>query len=124
MTKPNIFPALRYRDPDAALAFLRDAFGFKEIQAHRGDDGAIQHAEMQLSDGGMIMFGAGAPGLGNAVLYAVVADVRAHHDRAAAAGATVTEPPTERDYGSTEYTVEDSEGHVWAFGTYDPYAGR
>jgi uncharacterized glyoxalase superfamily protein PhnB len=122
MTTPNIFPALRYRDPDAALTFLRDAFGFTEVSAHRGDDGVIQHAEMRLGDGGMIMFGAGEPGLGSATIYAAVTDADAHHDQAVAAGAKVTRELSDMDYGSREYGAEDCEGHSWAFGTYDPYS--
>ena len=42
---PNIFPALRYRDADAAIAFLTDAFGFSEKEAYRGEDGVVHHAE-------------------------------------------------------------------------------
>jgi uncharacterized glyoxalase superfamily protein PhnB len=122
MTKPNIFPALRYRDPDAALEFFKDAFGFTEKAAHRNDDNQIMHAEMQLDDGGMIMFGTGEPGSGTATIYAVVADPAAHCERARAAGAEITEEITERDYGSTEYQAKDLGGHQWCFGTYDPYA--
>jgi uncharacterized glyoxalase superfamily protein PhnB len=33
--KSNIFPTLRYRDADAAIAWLKDAFGFEEIGARR-----------------------------------------------------------------------------------------
>ncbi|MEA2166977.1 MAG: hypothetical protein QOF76_277 [Solirubrobacteraceae bacterium] len=119
---PNIFPALRYRDCDAAITFLRDAFGFTEKAAYRGDDGAVHHAEMQFEGGGMIMFGTGDPGSGSATIYAVVADPDAHHARAVAAGAKVTRELSDMDYGSREYGVEDSEGHSWSFGTYDPYA--
>jgi uncharacterized glyoxalase superfamily protein PhnB len=116
----NIFPALRYRDPDAALAFLRDAFGFTEKATHRDDEGGIQHAEMQLDGGGLVMFGAGEPGMGNASIYCVVADPDAHCERARAAGATITRGPADMDYGSREYGAEDHEGHSWSFGTYDP----
>ena len=54
--RPNIFPALHYRDPDAALEWLKRAFGFEEKAVYRGDDGAIHHAELRLGDG-LIMFG-------------------------------------------------------------------
>jgi uncharacterized glyoxalase superfamily protein PhnB len=33
--RPNLFPALRYADADAALAFLTSAFGFVEKDVHR-----------------------------------------------------------------------------------------
>jgi uncharacterized glyoxalase superfamily protein PhnB len=122
MPKPNIFPALRYRDPNAAIDFLRDAFGFTEKAVYRGDDGTVHHGEMQLEDGGMIMFGAGDPGSGSSTIYAVVADPDAHYARAKAAGANITRELSDMDYGSREYGAEDSEGHSWSFGTYDPYA--
>ncbi len=52
----NIFPALRYHDPNAALEWLKRAFGAEEKEVHRDDDGAIQHAELRLG-AGVIMFG-------------------------------------------------------------------
>lgn len=36
------------------------------------------------------------------------------------AGAEIVEQPTDRDYGSREYTARDPEGDLWVFGTYDP----
>jgi uncharacterized glyoxalase superfamily protein PhnB len=59
--------------------------------------------------------------MGSATIYAVVGDVDAHHDRAAAAGATISRALEDMGYGSREYGALDSEGHQWAFGTYDPY---
>jgi uncharacterized glyoxalase superfamily protein PhnB len=29
-----------------------------------------------------------------------------------------------QDYGGRDYTCKDPEGHVWTFGTYDPWAAR
>jgi hypothetical protein len=52
----TIFPAVRYRDADAALAFLKDAFGATEHVVYRSEDGTIQHAEIVIN-GEMIMFG-------------------------------------------------------------------
>ena len=52
----TVFPALHYRDADAALSFLTAAFGATEKQVHRGEDGTIHHAEL-LIEGSLIMFG-------------------------------------------------------------------
>jgi uncharacterized glyoxalase superfamily protein PhnB len=30
--------------------------------------------------------------------------------------------PRDRDYGGRDYTCRDREGHVWTFGSYDPWA--
>src|SRR5690349_3064188 len=92
----DVFPVLRYRDPEAALRFLRDAFGFVEHQVHRDAGGAIVHAEL-LAGRTIVMFGGAgsepppypAPPLGSQNVYVVVADPDAHHDRARAAGAKI-----------------------------------
>lgn len=130
---PNIFPALRYRDANAALEWLGRAFGFEEKEVHRGEDGTVGHAELRLG-AGLVMLGqlhegdwrggrAPEPGLASAHgIYVCVEDVDAHHARATAAGAEVLRPLAAQDYGSREYSVLDLEGNAWSFGTYDPYA--
>lgn len=52
-------------------------------------------------------------------VFARVAEVDAHHERAKAAGAEIVLPLADMDYGSREYSVRDCEGHLWGFGTYD-----
>ena len=119
---PNIFPALRYRDANAALEWLQRAFGFAEKAVYRGDDGTVHHAELQLG-AGMVMLGEqpeAAPSDAQTI-YVVVDDPDAHHQRAAAAGAQIVRPLEDMDYGSREYSARDPEGHVWSFGTYDPF---
>jgi uncharacterized glyoxalase superfamily protein PhnB len=120
---PNIFPALRYRDANAALEFLGTAFGFEEKAVHRGEDGTIHHAELRLG-AGMIMFGErpDASASDSHTVYVVVEDPDAHHDRARDAGAEIVRGPEDMDYGSREYGARDLEGNLWSFGTYDPYA--
>lgn len=127
----TIFPALRYRDAEAALQWLKQAFGADEKVVYRGeDDGRIHHAEL-LIEGQLVMFGqhdddgwmgGSAPDAlaGTVSLYVVVADPDAHHARATAAGAEVVRELEEMDYGSREYSVRDLEGILWSFGTYDP----
>jgi uncharacterized glyoxalase superfamily protein PhnB len=44
-----------------------------------------------------------------------VDDVDAHHDRAAAAGASIVSAPTDYPYGERQYTVEDHVGRRWTF---------
>jgi uncharacterized glyoxalase superfamily protein PhnB len=129
--RPNIFPAMRYLDADAAIGWLAKAFGFEEKAAHRDADGIVQHAEMRLGNG-LIMFGQHRPGnwfgpgepdahTSTIGIYVVVPDPDAHHDRAVAAGAEIVRGLTDQDYGSREYSARDLEGNLWSFGTYDPY---
>jgi uncharacterized glyoxalase superfamily protein PhnB len=121
-TRPNIFPALRYRDADAALAWLRDAFGFEEKATHRGEDGVIHHAEVRLG-AGLVMFGQQRDDVTRSI-YATVDDPDAHYQRAKAAGAEIVRELTDTDYGSREYSARDLDGNLWSFGSYDPYAAQ
>ena len=128
--RSRLFPALRYHDPRAAIAFLVDAFGFTPHAVHASPDGAIAHAELRLGNG-MVMIGTISPDLaakgrtvsgGTGSIYVSVDFVDGHHDRAVAAGAVVTRPLADTDYGSREYSCRDLEGYEWSFGSYDPLA--
>ena len=127
----RIFAALRYKDAAAAIAWLRDAFGFAEHVVYANDDGTIAHAELSLGGGDLIMLGSGKDdvygrsprdgGTPSGSLYVVVDDPDAHHGRAKAAGAEIVRELNNTDYGSREYSARDPEGHVWSFGTYQPH---
>jgi uncharacterized glyoxalase superfamily protein PhnB len=128
----RIFPALRYRDANAAIEWLGRAFGFTENAVYRSEDGAVEHAQLELG-GSLIMLGqirsgdwqgGGSPDPRESVLgiYVVVDDADAHHDRAAAAGAEILRPPVDQEYGGRDYQARDCEGNAWSFGTYDPLA--
>lgn len=130
-----LIPATRYRDPEAALRFLRDVLGLEEHAVYRSDNGTIQHAQMRAG-AGIMMFGPPNDGpferfmadpndIGGretTTIYAVVPDVAARHARAVAAGADILLPLKEQDYGGQAFTVADPEGHIWTFGDYDPVA--
>jgi uncharacterized glyoxalase superfamily protein PhnB len=125
---------MRYRDAPAAIKWLCQAFGFRRHLVVPGENGTIAHAQLAL-DGGMIMLGSvqqnefgrlvGLPadfgGKATQTVYAVVDDVDAHHARAKAAGAEILLELTDQDYGGRDYTCRDPEGHIWTFGTYDPW---
>jgi uncharacterized glyoxalase superfamily protein PhnB len=126
----SIFPALRYRDANAAIDWLGAAFGFEPAQVHRGDDGSVGHAELRLG-GNLVMLGeardegwmggkAPDPLASPISLYVVVADPDDLHRRALGAGATIVRELEEMDYGSREFSARDLEGNLWSFGTYDP----
>jgi uncharacterized glyoxalase superfamily protein PhnB len=125
-----MYPVLRYRDANAALDWLKDAFGLTEHTVYRADAGTVAHAELALG-AGMIMFGqhhddgwmGGKPPdpLASPVsVYAVVDDPDAHCRRARAAGAEIVRELADMDYGSREYSARDLEGNLWSFGTYRP----
>ena len=54
--------------------------------------------------------------------YVVVEDLETHYARAIAAGAEIISELAEQPYGGSLYTCRDLEGHIWHFGTYDPWA--
>jgi uncharacterized glyoxalase superfamily protein PhnB len=119
VSAPTIFPSVGYRDQDAAIEFLKKAFGFEEHVIYRNDDGSIAHAELRY--GPSIMFvGTTDPGRGH--LYVAVEDADAHCERARGAGATIDKEPHDTDYGSRDYRARDPEGNAWLFGTYRPGA--
>ena len=137
--RPALIPTLRYSDAPAAIDFLCRAFGFERhaVYADDQDPTLIHHAQLTL-DGNMIMLGSARPGP-QAELYgwkspteaggvtmcicAVIDDPDVHAARAIAAGADIIRAPYDNEgYPGRAYDVRDSEGHVWNFGSYDPWA--
>jgi uncharacterized glyoxalase superfamily protein PhnB len=53
--------------------------------------------------------------------YVIVGDCDAHYARAKAGGATILREIQDEDYGGRGYTCRDLEGHIWSFGSYDPW---
>ena len=133
-TKSPIVPCLTYRDAPAAIEFLCKAFGFEKKMVVPGDNDTIAHAELVYGDA-MVMLGSfkdtdygklmKSPrdaGGSTQSIYLVVEDADLHHARAKQVGANIVSPPVTQDYGGRDYTCRDIEGHVWSFGTYDPWA--
>src|SRR5262245_14902203 len=133
----TIVPTLRYRDVAAAIAWLCEAFGFEKHLVVPGESGAVRYAELTFG-GGMIMLGpveesafgglmtqpADAGGAETQICYLFVADAAAHCARAKAAGAEIVLDIEEEDGGARGYSCRDPEGHIWNFGTYDPWKRR
>lgn len=129
----NIIPTMRYRNAPKMLEWLVEAFGFKRHAIHEDGKGGIAHAQLTL-DGGMIMLSSARDdefgqfqktpaALGGATQspYIVVADADEIYARAKANGAKIIIPIRDEDYGGRGFTCRDPEGHLWCFGTYDPW---
>ncbi|WP_068401703.1 VOC family protein [Kribbia dieselivorans] len=124
----NIWPTFRYQDAPAAVAFLREAFGFEVLAQYMNaeDPNRIDHAELRWPGGGGIMLGSARDdggvmtrtGVASGSVYIATDDVDALHARAIRAGATEVAGLTDEDYGSREFSVLDPEGVLWSFGTY------
>jgi uncharacterized glyoxalase superfamily protein PhnB len=126
MSKPNIFPAMRYANAPDAIDWLVRAFGFKKGGVVAGNDGTIAHAELSIGTGMIMLSSARKPSPDDPWssvpqgVYVSVADPDAHYARAKAARAEITVPLKDMEYGSREYSARDLEGHLWGFGTYNP----
>ena len=122
---PRMISQLAYRDLDAALQFLTDAFGFQELEDARfiGTDGRVGHAEMETRSGVFMLGQGGGHGLSspqtlggvNQMLCVYVEDLDAHFERARAAGAVIRAEIEEKFWGDRTYEADDLEGHRWAF---------
>lgn len=125
---PNIFPALKFKDAPKAIDWLGRAFGFERQFVVPGDGDSVAHAQLRHGAGMIMMGSTGKPDAANPWttepfgIYVVVEDIEAHYARALAAGAQIARPLADTPYGSREYSARDCEGHLWSFGTYDPYA--
>ena len=133
-TRATVIPALRYRDAKAAIEWLGRAFGFEAQLVVPGEGNQIVHAQLRFGDG-MIMLGSvkddefgrlmthpdETGGRETMTAYVVVADADAHYAQATAAGAKIVRDIQDEDYGGRGYSCRDLEGHLWNFGTYDPW---
>lgn len=125
---PNIFPALRYQDAPKAIEWLNRAFGFEKQFVVPGENNTVAHAQLRLGSGMIMMGSGGKPDPANPWAtekygtYVMVKEIDDHYARAKAAGADIVRPIADTEYGAREYSVRDCEGHLWSFGTYDPYA--
>jgi uncharacterized glyoxalase superfamily protein PhnB len=132
-TTVTIIPCLRYRDAPAAIEWLCTAFGFQRHAVYQ--DGDIVHHAQLVFGNGMVMLGSVQPGQWGANMIqpdevggletqsacVIVTDADAHYARAKAAGAQIVIEIADQDYGGRGYGCRDIEGHVWWFGSYDPW---
>jgi uncharacterized glyoxalase superfamily protein PhnB len=127
----TIVPTLRYRDVATAIDWLCNALGFEEHLVVKAEDGSVRYAELTFGNG-MIMLGpvdgtgsdkamAQPTDVGGAETYLFVADAAAHCDRAKVAGAQILLDIHDAHSDGRGYSCRDLEGHVWNFGTYDPW---
>jgi uncharacterized glyoxalase superfamily protein PhnB len=121
MEEQTITPYPLYKDCDAMLTFLSDAFGFEEVLRYTGEEGYVNHAEARLGDARIFM---GDPGddyrnprdVGETFgIYVLLDDVDEHFERARAAGAEIIDEPVDQDYGHRRYSARDPEGVHWYF---------
>ena len=135
-TRATVIPCLRYRDVLAAIEWLCKNFGFEKRLVMPTDDGTIAHAQLSFGNG-MIMLGPVLEvetefgrlikqpdeigGAETQSAYVIVSDADAVYTRAKDAGTEIVIDIRDEDYGGRGFSCRDLEGHLWSFGTYDPW---
>ena len=132
----NIIPTLKYEDAAAAIEWLCEAFGFQKHLVVQGENGSIRHAQLKLGED-MIMLGSSGDtafdqlqkspgavgGIGTQSPYVIIDDVDMHCATASKAGAEIVMEPENQHHGGRFYACRDPEGHLWNFGSYNPWLG-
>ncbi len=135
-TTSTVIPGMRYRNAPEAIEWLCDVFGFEKHLVVPNDDGTIAHAQLTFGNG-MIMLGSvrnndsefdknikqpdEIGGAETQSAYIIVSDADAIYEQAKAAGAEIVMDIEDADYGGRGFSCRDLEGHLWNFGTYDPW---
>jgi uncharacterized glyoxalase superfamily protein PhnB len=135
-TRAVIIPCLRYRDAPSAIEWLCEVFGFKKQVVFPHPDGTIAHAQLTFGNS-MIMIGSVVPsefgrmmkqpdeigGAETQAPYVFVADADAIYQKAKAAGSVIEIDIKDNPQGGRGFSCRDLEGHLWSFGTFDPWGG-
>ena len=99
------------------------------------DDGTIAHAQLSYGNG-LVMLGSvlenefgslmkqpdEVAGAQTQSTYIVVTDADAAYNRAKAGEARIAMEIRDEDYGGRGFSCFDVEGHLWSFGSYDPWS--
>lgn len=136
-TTASLIPCLRYRDAPAAIDWLCSTFGFKKHLVVPNADGSIAHAQLRFGNS-MVMLGSAQKtktefgrlmkqpdelgGASTQSIYVVVKDADMVYVQASAAKAKIAMEIRNEDYGGRGFSCYDLEGHLWSFGSYDPWA--
>jgi len=126
---------MRYRNAPAAIEWLCQAFGFEKHLVVPGETDTIAHAQLTWGNG-MMMLGSARDnefakfikqpdeidGFETQCAYVFVEDADAHYARALAGGAKIVREIADADYGGRGYSCRDLEGHLWSFGSYNPWS--
>ena len=134
-SKAKIIPSIRYKNCDKAIDWLCEAFNFEVYLKVPSNNGELLHAQLIYNDC-MLMLGSShesdefgklnsspmeLEGQNTASIYKVVSDIDSHYKKAINKGAEIVLDIKDKDYGGRGYTCKDCEGHIWNFGTYNPW---
>jgi uncharacterized glyoxalase superfamily protein PhnB len=131
---PRLSSSVFYQNAAAAIDWLCNAFGFEVRLKVEGDNGRIEHSELNYGEG-LIMVAQEDPqsgrrwkstmrspkslnGASTQSIMFFVDDADAHCAHARLHGARIVEEPATHDYGADHwsdrsYGALDPEGHMW-----------
>ena len=125
---------MRYRDVAAAVDWLCSRLGFRLHSSVSSDDGEVVYAQVAfgnamvmlapIQDTALDRFMRQPDEIGGAETqscYFYVADAAAHFAQARTAGAEIILDLQPYDSGGEGYSCRDPEGHIWTFGSFDPW---
>jgi uncharacterized glyoxalase superfamily protein PhnB len=123
--RPAFISSVIYQDSRAALAWLRDTFGFEVSEVLTDSKGNIAHAEMTHADGVVMIANewtdwakspASVGGKNTQRIHVRLAkDIDKHCEHARKSGAFILMEPADQFYGDRTYSARDPEGHYWTF---------
>jgi PhnB protein len=121
----NIIPMLAFQDAATAITFYKNVFGGTESNRMTNDNGQIEHAEMKIGEG-LIMLADEFPehnsspttlGGSSVILMVYVDDVDETAKKAEAKGAEILEPPADQFFGARLCKIRDPFGYKWFIAT-------
>ena len=134
--KATIIPTMKYQNAQSAIEWLCSAFGFEKHLVVEGDNGEIAHAQLTL-DQAMIMLGSASDdaygkliqtpnnlnGLDTQAPYSIVNNIDEHYEKAIQNSAQIVIDIKDEAYGGRGNSCRELEGHIWNFGSYNPWIG-
>jgi uncharacterized glyoxalase superfamily protein PhnB len=133
----SVAAAMRYRDVAVASNWLCAAFGFQKHFVATSETGVVHYAQLTFGYAMLMLSPVRDTPLGKYMkqpdeiggaetqsCYLLVSDADAHYARAKASGAEIILDIQDDDFGGRSYACRDPEGHIWNFGTYDPWQGK
>ena len=135
--KNSIIPCLSYKDAPAAIEWLCKAFGFQKKMVVPAGENKIAHAQLTIGDSMIMINSTGMEsefskliktpseigGIVTQTTYVILnaEEIDRHYANAKSSGAKIIQELAEQEYGGKNYSCYDIEGHLWSFGSYDPW---
>lgn len=136
-TRATVIPCVSYADAHRAIDWLCKNFGFERHAVYE-ENGQVIHAELSFGNG-MLMLGSTDKhsvygklmttpeqigGRQTQSISVCTNDPDEIYRRAKQAGVEIVLDIEDKPYGGRSFTCRDLEGHVWSFGSYDPWATK